>query len=171
MNYEQTSIASTHSSEDGQSKPDSPGVIVLPPLLYGGTLLLGVALHFLWPMHISRSVWLRIAGGILALLSGLTAQRAAKVMRRAGTNVLPNKPTLAIVTEGPFRFSRNPLYLTNALFYVGLAIAFNMLWPLLLFVPMICIVHWGIILREERYLEAKFGEQYRAYKARVPRWL
>lgn len=153
------------------SKPDSPGVIVLPPLLYGGTLLFGVALHFLWPMHISRSIWVRIAGAILALLSGLTASWASKIMRRAGTNILPNKPTLAIVTEGPFRFSRNPLYLANALFYLGLTIAFNMIWPLLLFMPMICLVHWGIILREEQYLEAKFGDQYRAYKTRVPRWL
>jgi protein-S-isoprenylcysteine O-methyltransferase Ste14 len=92
-------------------------------------------------------------------------------MRRAGTNILPNKPTLTIVTEGPFRFTRNPLYVTNALFYTGLTLVFNTPWPLLLLAPMLLVVHWGIIRREEEYLEAKFGDAYLAYKARVRRWL
>jgi protein-S-isoprenylcysteine O-methyltransferase Ste14 len=108
---------------------------------------------------------------VIALASGVLAQWGARTMRRAGTNVLPNKPSLAIVTDGPFRFTRNPLYLTNAIFYVGLTFIFNTVWPLLLLVPMLFVVDWGIIRREERYLEAKFGGDYLAYKVRVRRWL
>jgi protein-S-isoprenylcysteine O-methyltransferase Ste14 len=92
-------------------------------------------------------------------------------MVRAGTNVLPTRPALAIVTDGPFRFTRNPLYLANAVAYLGLTLVFNTVWTLLLYVPMLLVIHWGIIRREERYLEAKFGETYLAYKARVRRWL
>lgn len=168
-----TSSVSTanHSEPQGGAKPDSPGVVVFPPVLYIGTFFLGVTLHFLWPMHLSSSIWVRVAGAVLALSSGLTARWAARTMKRAGTNILPNKPTVTIVTEGPFRFSRNPLYVTNALFYLGLTLIFNLVWPLVLFVPMVIVIHWGIIRREERYLEMKFGDAYLAYKARVRRWL
>lgn len=172
MNSDATSKISdvNHSKLNGEGQVDSPGVIVFPPLLYIGTLLCGIVIHFLWPMHISNSIWVRVAGAVLAVCSGLTARWAAAVMRRAGTNIMPSKPALTIVTEGPFRFTRNPLYLTNAVFYLGLALLLNMVWPLLLFVPMLFVIHWGIIRREERYLEAKFGDAYLAYKARVPRW-
>ena len=92
-------------------------------------------------------------------------------MRRAGTNVNPRDPTTAIVVEGPFRFSRNPLYLSLILAYLGITLLVNALWPLLLLPPLLVVLHWGVIAREERYLEAKFGESYRVYKARVRRWL
>jgi protein-S-isoprenylcysteine O-methyltransferase Ste14 len=92
-------------------------------------------------------------------------------MREAGTNVLPSKPALTLVTSGPFRFTRNPLYVMNALVYLGLTLICNSAWLLGLFVPMLLVIYWGIIRREERYLEAKFGEAYLAYKARVRRWL
>ena len=78
--------------------------------------------------------------------------------------------SLAIVTEGPLRFSRNPLYLSLLGMYLGITLLFNALWPLLLVVPLLIVTHYGIIRREERYLEAKFGDPYRAYKARVRRW-
>ena len=91
-------------------------------------------------------------------------------MRRAGTNIRPDRPATVIVTDGPFRFSRNPLYLSLTLVYVGIASMMNALWPLLLLVPLLLIVQRGVVLREERYLEAKFGETYRSYKTRVRRW-
>jgi protein-S-isoprenylcysteine O-methyltransferase Ste14 len=87
-------------------------------------------------------------------------------MRRAGTNIRPDQPTLALVTDGAFRFSRNPLYLAATGLYVGVALLVDALWPLVLLIPMLAVV-----AREERYLEAKFGDAYRAYKARVRRWL
>jgi len=150
---------------------DSPGVIIFPPLLFAGTLLLGLLLQFFWPLHLSSGIGMQIAGAILAVASGMIAAWGARTMRRAGTNVLPARPTLSIVTEGPFRFSRNPLYLGNVIFYLALALIFNTAWPLFLFVPMLCVVQRGIIRREERYLEAKFGETYLDYKRRVRRWL
>jgi protein-S-isoprenylcysteine O-methyltransferase Ste14 len=161
---------STNWSADGGST-DSLGVIVFPPALYAGTLLLGLLLHWLRPVHLASGLWIRIAGLAIAAAGGAVASGGSRTMHRAGTNVLPTKPTLAIVTDGPFRFTRNPLYLGNAIFYLGLALLFNALWPLVLFVPMLLVIHWGVIRREERYLEAKFGEAYLAYKARVRRWL
>jgi protein-S-isoprenylcysteine O-methyltransferase Ste14 len=107
----------------------------------------------------------------MAGLSVVLGGWANFTMRRAGTNVIPSQPALAIVSNGPFRFTRNPIYLANAAIYLALALIFNTLWPFLLFVPMLLVLQWGIIRREERYLEAKFGEPYLAYKARVRRWL
>jgi protein-S-isoprenylcysteine O-methyltransferase Ste14 len=150
---------------------DTPGVIIFPPILFVGTLLLGLLLHYLWPVHITRGSWVRVVGAILAVASIALAVWGARTMRCAGTNVDPTKPALSIVTDGPFRFSRNPLYVANALFYVGLTLVFNAVWPLVLFGPMLFVAQWGIIRREERYLEAKFGDTYRAYKGRVRRWL
>ena len=92
-------------------------------------------------------------------------------MVRAGTNVPPHKPTLAIVTGGPFRFTRNPLYFGGTAAYFGMGLGFNLIWALILLVPMLFLLSWGIVRREERYLEKKFGETYLAYKQRVPRWL
>ena len=92
-------------------------------------------------------------------------------MMRAGTNVPPHKPTLVIVTDGPFRFTRNPLYVGGSLAYIGLCLFFNLVWGLILMLPMLVLLNWGIVRREEAYLERKFGEAYRAYKARVPRWI
>ena len=150
---------------------DSPGVIICPPVLFVGTLLVGLLLHYLWPVRVAQSPWVRVVGAILAAASIALAVWGAKTMRRAGTNVDPTKPALSIVTDGPFRFSRNPLYLANVFFYLGLTLIFNAVWPLVLFPPMLCLVYRGIIRREERYLELKFGDTYRAYKARVRRWL
>jgi protein-S-isoprenylcysteine O-methyltransferase Ste14 len=156
---------------EAAASPDSPGVIVFPPALFGGTLLVGLVLHFIWPAHLISGSWVRIAGAILFVAGGALAIWGRKTMVRAGTNVLPTRPALAIVTDGPFRFTRNPLYLANAVAYLGLTLVFNTVWTLLLYVPMLLVIHWGIIRREERYLEAKFGETYLAYKARVRRWL
>jgi len=158
----------------GQGAPDalrdSPGVIIFPPVLFIGTLLLGLLLHYFWRIHVAQGPGVRVVGVTLAVASIALAVWGSKTMRRAGTNVMPTKPALTIVTDGPFRFSRNPLYLANVIFYTGLSLAFNAVWPLVLLAPMLFVVHWGIIRREERYLESKFGDTYRAYKARVRRW-
>jgi len=92
-------------------------------------------------------------------------------MHRAGTNVRPDRPATALVTGGPFRFSRNPLYVSLIALYLGITLLFDALWPLILLIPVLAFVHWGIVLREERYLELKFGDAYRDYKTRVRRWI
>jgi protein-S-isoprenylcysteine O-methyltransferase Ste14 len=160
---------STDSKPEG--RPDSPGVIMFPPFLYVGTLLAGLVLNFIWPIHLFHSVWARLGGAGLLLASGALAITAQRTMKRAGTNVLPSQPSLNIVSSGPYRFTRNPIYVANATAYLGLALILNTLWPVFLFVPMLIVLDWGIIRREERYLEAKFGDTYLAYKERVRRWI
>lgn len=79
-------------------------------------------------------------------------------MRRAGTNIRPDQPTLALVLDGPFRFTRNPLYIAAIGLCVGVALFVDGLAPFVVLVPVLAVLHWGIVLREERYLEAKFGD-------------
>jgi len=84
---------------------------------------------------------------------------------------LKTMPTTAIVKSGPFRFYHNPLYLALMLLYLGLTLAFNTWWGIVLLVPVLIIMHCGVVLREERYLEQKFGETYRQYRSKVRRYL
>jgi protein-S-isoprenylcysteine O-methyltransferase Ste14 len=150
---------------------DSPGVIALPPVLYLGTLLLGLLIHFFKPVPLSTTPWIRLAG-VLILASGIFLARwGRRTMVKAGTNVIPTKPTLAIVTQGPFRYTRNPLYIAATLAYIGLALLFNSFWPFALLAPLLVVMHCGVVRREERYLEAKFGTQYLVYKESVRRWI
>jgi protein-S-isoprenylcysteine O-methyltransferase Ste14 len=154
-----------------QRSADSPGVLVFPPLLFGGMLAIGLLLHWLQPMPLLPPLIARLLGLGLLVLSGATARSAEQAMKRAGTNIRPDQPTLAIVTDGPFRFTRNPLYLAGIGLYSSLALLVNTAWPLVLLIPLLLVLDWGVVRREERYLEAKFGEPYRAYRARVRRWL
>jgi protein-S-isoprenylcysteine O-methyltransferase Ste14 len=93
------------------------------------------------------------------------------VMKHAGTHIDPYKPTMALVVDGPFRFTRNPLYLSLTLLYSGTAFLLNLLWAILLLPIALVIMQFGVICREERYLEKKFGQEYLRYKARVRRWI
>ena len=150
---------------------DCPNVIAFPPLVYGGTLLFGLLLQLVWPLSIFEPHPPKWIGGSVALLSAVLAKWGDHTMRRAGTNIKPTEPTITIVQDGPFRFSRNPLYISLTLFYVGVALIFNAVIPILVLPLLLVVVHLGIIRREERYLEAKFGDQYRQYRARVRRWI
>jgi protein-S-isoprenylcysteine O-methyltransferase Ste14 len=90
--------------------------------------------------------------------------------RRAGTDVRPDQPTTALVTDGIYRYSRNPLYIAQALIYAGIALAADSLWALALLVPTLIVIRYGVIAREEAYLERKFSDDYRRYKTAVRRW-
>ena len=92
-------------------------------------------------------------------------------MRAAGTNIDPVLPTTAIVTRGPSRYSRNPIYVGLTLLYLGLVFACNTWWGLIVLVPVLAVMHVGVVRREERYLAQKFGEPYRQYCASVRRYL
>lgn len=154
-----------------QRSADSPGVLVFPPLLFGGVLASGLLLHWFQPVPLLRPLIARLLGLGLLILSGVLARSAERAMKQAGTNIRPDQPTLVIVTNGPFRWTRNPLYLAATGLYVSIALLVNTVWPLALLIPLLFVLHWGVVRREERYLEAKFGEPYRAYRARVHRWL
>ena len=158
-------------NEDGRDNADNPGVIAPPPLIYAGALLAGLLANrryhipFL-PRPLVRMLgWPLIAGGIAV---GLLASRQ---MRRAETNVSPYKPAKALVTEGPYRFTRNPLYLSMTLLYGGVSALANALPPVLLLPLVLRLMRRGVIEREEGYLEQKFGDVYLEYKVRAPRWI
>lgn len=150
---------------------DNPGVIAFPPALYAGTLVAGLLLHFVFPIYLlPRSIAI-VSGAATIFVAGLIAISAFRAMRRASTAVNPSQPTTAIVSDGVFGFSRNPIYLSLTLLYSGIALLFNAFWAFLFLLPLIAIVQTGVIKREENYLEQKFGEEYLRYKARVRRWI
>lgn len=140
--------------------------------MYLGALLLGVGIHVLSPIGIFPATHVhQVLGGVLLLVSGAFARWAFLTMRRSGTTANPRKPSGALVTDGPFRLSRNPIYVAMTGIYLALALLVNSVWPLVLLAPLLVFMQWGVILREERYLAGKFGDEYIAYSSRVRRWL
>ena len=151
---------------------DAPDIVVLPPVLVGGTLLLGVAVHYLaWPVTLMPVVIARVLGVVVFVSSGVLAHLSHRAMQRVGTNVLPTQPTLALATDGPYRFTRNPLYIAALGVYLGVTLWVDGLAPLLLLPGVAWMLHWGIVLREEQYLHARFGDAYDTYCAKVRRWV
>lgn len=156
------------------TKSDIPGVIAPPPLIFLGFLLAGLALEFL----VVRSQGLDMPGSLrwtvvtLFLLAGIASIAAALVrFRAAGTPAPPWQPVTAFVAQGIYRFTRNPMYLGMTLIYLGLAVAANAPAVLWLLLPLILTIHYGVIVREERYMADKFGVPYINYTHNVPRWL
>ncbi len=150
---------------------DRPGVVIFPPLIIGLALFFAIALHWLWPLPISVRPVSLVLGAILSILGVGSAAWGRRIMVQAGTNVSPFKPSTAIVTDGPFRFSRNPLYVGITSLFIGLSLLIGTWWGFILMVPAALILHYGVILREERYLKQKFGDIYLAYKSEVRRYL
>ncbi len=154
-----------------ETKSDHPGIIAPPPLIYLASLALGLILEWIRPTRLFARPLAVSLGTLLVLVGAAGVAWGIRAIRRGGTPVDPYKPTTAIVSDGPYRFSRNPLYAATTMIYVGLAVAINTLWPLFLLPALIAILHVGVIAREERYLEQKFGEDYLRYKRSVRRWL
>lgn len=157
-----------------ESDPETAGVLCPPPLVYLAGLLLGLGAD--WALALpplpeasdAGGLWLGAAFGASGLFLLLWAGRR---FLGAGTPLPPHRPTTALVTEGPYRRSRNPIYLGMALIYLGVVCATVSLGALVLLPAVILVMEFGVIRREERYLERRFGEPYRAYKTRVRRWL
>jgi protein-S-isoprenylcysteine O-methyltransferase Ste14 len=154
--------------------PDEPrtsGVKVPPPLYYIAGIAVGVALELAFPIDRPPAA-ITVAGAAIGGALWLVLDGAAMVFfRRAGTSMVPMNPSSALVTSGPYRFTRNPMYVGMAFLYVALALAFGVIWALLVLPAVLVAVNRLVIAREERYLEARFGESYREYKRRVRRWL
>lgn len=155
------------------NEPDSAGVRFPPPLIYLGALLLGFAAERFVPLSsFGIEPRLLVAMGALLFVAGATIMLlAAGLFRRLGTNVRPTQPTSLIATTGPYRWTRNPMYLGMALIYAALAIGLDGPIALALLPLVLIVIQTQVIAREERYLEAKFGDDYRRYKAEVRRWL
>jgi protein-S-isoprenylcysteine O-methyltransferase Ste14 len=150
---------------------DNPGIRVPPPLIYLPALLLGLLLNRrLHAPFLSRGVahvlgWPLVGGG-MALAAWF-----ARTMQGADTTLRTDKPASSLVQNGPFRYSRNPGYLSLTMLYAGIAILRNSLWAILLLPLVVSIIQCEVIEREEGYLERTFGEEYLAYKRRVRRWV
>jgi protein-S-isoprenylcysteine O-methyltransferase Ste14 len=153
--------------------PDHPKVIVFPPILFLATIMLGASLQWLLPLGVLAAIqpiW-RITAGAFLLAAGLLLPIAGRnALVRHGTNVSPLRPTTSLVTGGVFGWTRNPLYTGGTLIMAGLALIFALDWLMLLIVPSALILHFGVVLREEHYLEQKFKNEYRQYRARVSRY-
>ena len=151
---------------------DTARVIVRPPLAWGLALIAGLALNWLVPLRfLPASLPARWLGAAVFVLALALFAWAVVTVTWAGSNVPTNRPSTTIVESGPYRFTRNPIYLGMFLALIGLAIAFNILWLLLMLVPFALVIRYGVVAREEAYLERKFGDVYRGYRSRVRRWL
>lgn len=150
---------------------ETPKVMSCPPLVFLGALGLGLLLTWLLPPGAFSSQPLRVTGAVLGLTGTLLGAWGVHTLHRAGTDVRPDHPVTTLVTGGPFRYSRNPLYIALIIIYAGITISLGAWWALATLVPALAIVQWRIVRREEQYLEARFGDKYRAYKARVRRWI
>ena len=150
---------------------DVPGVVAPPPLILLGFLLAGLALDWIRPLPLLPADAQYAIGGALIALASAFAFSAIACFLRAGTNVPTRRPATALVVVGPYRFSRNPIYLGMILLLLGIGVMVDSLWLVALVMPFALVLRYGVIAREERYLEGKFGDAYRAYRARVRRWI
>ncbi|HEU5295545.1 MAG TPA: isoprenylcysteine carboxylmethyltransferase family protein [Burkholderiaceae bacterium] len=153
------------------SAADSPGVVAPPPLLYLIALGAVLGLRWQWPLPIaapSAVLWpaIVLCGSSLAL--GISGRRT---LLAAGTAIDPARPTTVLVTQGPYRHSRNPVYLALTALFVGITLAADTWWGVAALLPLAAVMHYGVVLREERYLERKFGDAYRDYRIRVRRYV
>ena len=148
------------------------GVIARPPLLYLAALLLGLVLDRLLRLPFPGTDLVHwIIGGALILIGLALGAAGIRNFSRAGTPVRSIHPTRALVTTGVHGWTRNPIYLGMFLVYGGIGVAAQSPWTLILTLPLAITIRYGVVAREEAYLERRFGEAYRDYKARVRRWL
>jgi protein-S-isoprenylcysteine O-methyltransferase Ste14 len=142
-----------------------------PPLVFAGFALLGVGLDYIAPIPFFTSVWMRVLG-IAVLLGGLALMIAAvREFRRTGQDPKPWKPSPELVLQGPYLFTRNPMYVGFTIVQIGLGIALGYLWISLLAPAALLVVHFIAVVPEEKYLEEKFTDSYREYRRRVRRYM
>ena len=159
-------------SQDGAS-PDHPNVPVPPPAVFAGAFVAGFLLQLIYdtsPGATAGGASDAIGGALIILGLGLGGW-AILTFRKAGENPLPNTRTEAVLDRGPYRFSRNPMYVAMALVSFGIAFALSNAWMLLTTIIAMITVHVLVIRREEAYLQGKFGGAYTAYRERVRRWI
>ena len=144
---------------------------IRPPLVYLGAIALGLLLHFAWPVQLVPPVASVPLGATAVLAAVALFISAVRTFRNAGTPVPGNRPTTAIVRTGPYRYSRNPIYLAFSLLQIGIAFWLNSPWLLVTLVPAVALMSLVVIPREEQYLETRFPSEYLPYKDSVRRWL
>ena len=156
-------------------RPRPPSVansgVLRPPLVVLASLLAGGVLTGAWPLPFFPAVLRLPVGGLLVAMAAALLSYSIRQLRLAGTPAPGNKPTTVIVRTGPYRFSRNPIYLAFFALHLGLAIWADSLWLVATLIPTVAIIAGVVVPREERYLSRRFGAEYQEYKASVRRWL
>ena len=151
---------------------DTSHAVVRPPIAWALAILIGLGLNWLYPLPFMPASVPRVSiGAALFVAAFAFAVWAIATIRGAGSRVETTMPTTVIVSSGPYRFTRNPIYLAMLLGLIALAIAFDTAWILVTLVPFYLVIRYGVIAREEAYLERKFGSAYIGYKSSVRRWL
>jgi protein-S-isoprenylcysteine O-methyltransferase Ste14 len=164
----------TDATHHMDSKPTKQGGplpgLLRPPIIFLAAILLGIVLNLVWPLPFRQAslVWL---GPLIILCAVALFLRSLREFRAAGTSVRGSQRSTTIVRTGPYRYSRNPIYLSFILLVLGLAVWLNTLWLLVTLVPAVGFIAAIVIPREERFLERNFQDQYLSYKAAVRRWL
>ena len=149
-----------------------PGIRVPPPAFYLAALAIGIALEYLlWPIPVLGAPSKYVIASILIIVSVLIMPPVLMRFRRAATSFDVRKAASTLITDGPYRFSRNPTYVSLTMLYLGVGILINDGWVLILVIPVFFVMDLWVIRREEHHLEATFGEQYLRYKGTVRRWL
>ena len=154
--------------------PDRAQFVIFPPVIPYSTLAVACLLQWLEPLGllVQLGLMMREVTGAAIFAVGMAMMIAGhRAMARHGTNVNPLRPTTALVTDGVFRYTRNPLYVGVSIALCGIALVAALDWVLVLIIPAFVLLHFAVVMREERYLEHKFGDAYRRYKQRVPRYL
>ena len=149
----------------------SSGIRFPPPFLYVGVFLLGLLLEELVPVAPLPRTLSRIAAAVLLVPGFGLLLWSLGLFLKARTSPLPMRPTTSLVFAGPYRWTRNPMYLAMLLIYIGTALLFDVFWALVLIPAVMALVVRRVIRREEQYLETRFGDEYRQYRARVRRWI
>ncbi|MEX1036218.1 MAG: isoprenylcysteine carboxylmethyltransferase family protein [Sneathiella sp.] len=152
-------------------KSDNPGVKIPPPLFFLVFLLIGLYFNSAWAEGHAASLFLTLIGGLFAAIGVIYLAHSARKHKTAGSNVEPWKPTTTIISDGVYKYSRNPIYVAMAAVYLGIAIAAGS-WLAIVTLPVcLAFIRYYVIAKEEAYLEDKFGNEYLDYKMRVRRWL
>ena len=154
-----------------ESEQHGPGVRIHPPIIYALSILSGFVLNSYWPQAMPFAIHGPFYGGTVLALVLLLAGFSIFEFHRASTDVRPDKPDTALINSGPYRFTRNPLYIGLTLVQITVALWFNNAWVLIMVIPSVMVITLYAIRREERYLEKLFGQDYLDYKQRVRRWL
>lgn len=150
---------------------DRPEVVVHPPVLFLVAIVIGGALEYFFPTELLHARLRWWAGGAMLALGLALIMTSSLQFIRAKTNIPTFKPATALVTSGLYGLSRNPIYIGLVACHLAVALLADSLW-ILAGVPVVALVlDRGVILREETYLEDKFGEDYRNYKSKVRRWI
>jgi len=150
---------------------DAPQVRIIPPLIYLAGLVIGFIANLWMPIKVVADLVAWLPGGVLIICGAALAGSAVWRFKSAGTNVRPDRPVSKFVIAGPYRFTRNPMYLGLALAYAGIAIAGQFVWALVLLPAVVALIQRLAIEPEEAYLKRRFGADYTSYTARVRRWI